>query len=100
METSADGLDIESIDLTTRPGVDAARIVGENAYGKRYILEEAPWPVTPAGPGTTEPSVRDYAAMPFEEFRGMASYLARAFGEPHDQRPPSPFNDAARWQNR
>jgi hypothetical protein len=93
---AGEGLDLDSIDFTHRPGVDGARIAAEAAVrsGQGLILEEAPWPVTAA-----EPGVRDLAAMPLEEFNGAsASYLARAFGDPAE-RPPPPWSDPRRWQN-
>lgn len=46
-ETCSSGLQIDSVDFTGTPGVDAARIVGESIQGKgkRFIFESAPGPV-------------------------------------------------------
>ena len=95
--TTAPGLILHSIDFTARPGVDQARFRVAESAGKRFVYEEAGYVV----PVPDEPTIGDLAAMPLEEFRGAsAAYLARAFGEPADQRPPSPWNDPARWEDR
>ena len=95
--TTAPGLLLHGIDFTGTPGIAAARITAESAPRRRLIFESA----EDVEPVTLEPTARELSAMPLEEFRGAAaSYLARAFGEPRDQRPPSPWNDPDRWEGR
>ena len=100
------GLDLEAIDFTHRPGVDGARIAAETVTrgGRVLIFEEAPGPITPAGLEPAEPTARDYSRMTSEEFhQATAQHWGAQFADNDERRRRqggSPFNRGLTGQER